>query len=73
MSHSIHANKAKTALFSFTSGVIVSKTGGYRVNIWTGFLMWTIGLGLFTMLSPSTSIAEFVGFSVISGETYLAC
>ncbi|TIB38178.1 hypothetical protein E3P86_01782 [Wallemia ichthyophaga] len=54
-------------LFSFTSGVIVSKTGGYRVNIWTGFLMWTIGLGLFTMLSPSTSIAEFVGFSVISG------
>ncbi|TIB74000.1 MFS general substrate transporter [Wallemia mellicola] len=54
-------------LFSFTAGLIVSKTGNYMWNIWTGFMLWTIGIGLLTTLRPDTKLANFIGYCVIAG------
>ncbi|TIC14791.1 MFS general substrate transporter [Wallemia mellicola] len=54
-------------LFSFSAGLIVSKTGNYMWNIWTGFMLWTIGIGLLTTLRPDTKLANFIGYCVIAG------
>ncbi|KAH8084733.1 efflux pump antibiotic resistance protein [Filobasidium floriforme] len=52
---------------SFTSGVIVSKTGDYRINLYLGFGIWTIGIGLLTTIGPDTSIAKICGYQILSG------
>ncbi len=54
-------------VFAFTSGILVSKTGDYKTNLYIGFAIWTIGLGLLTTLSPTTSVAKLVGYQIIVG------
>ncbi|KAG6860626.1 hypothetical protein C0995_009275 [Termitomyces sp. Mi166 len=43
------------SLTSAISGIIVSRTGQYRPTMWIGFAVFTLGLGLMTMLNASSS------------------
>ncbi len=52
---------------SFTSGLIVSKTGDYRVNLYVGFAVWTIGQGLLSTIDQNTTLGEQVGYQILSG------
>ncbi|TPX54807.1 hypothetical protein PhCBS80983_g05727 [Powellomyces hirtus] len=56
-----------TTVFSFLSGMIVSKTGKYRWNINIGFSIWTIGAGLMTTMSRTTSVGVIIAFLFITG------
>ncbi|BFZ62623.1 hypothetical protein YB2330_003724 [Saitoella coloradoensis] len=53
---------------STVSGLVVSKTGRYNPSIWTGFVIWTIGLGLQTTFDRNTSIAKIVGYLILEGS-----
>lgn len=59
---------------AFIAGYITSKTGDYWYNLVIGFGIWTIGLGLMTTLSTTTSQANFVGFQIVvaigAGQTF---
>lgn len=52
---------------SFTAGVLVSKTGNYQLNLWVGFAIWTIALGLLSTISPTISNAKLVGYQILNG------
>ncbi|KAF9236981.1 major facilitator superfamily domain-containing protein [Melanogaster broomeanus] len=49
------------------SGLLVKKTGRYRPQIWVGWCILLVGLGLMSTLRANTSPAFAVGFSVIVG------
>jgi hypothetical protein len=53
--------------FSVISGYLVAKTGDYKWNLLLGFGIWTVGLGLMSMIDPATSQAAFIGFQIIVG------
>lgn len=63
----------QTAL-AFVAGFIASKTGDYWYNLVFGFAIWTIGLGLMSTISTTTSEAKFIGFEIITaigaGQTF---
>jgi len=52
---------------SFTSGLLVSKTGDYYYNLVIGFSIWSIGLGLLSTIDENTSLAKLVGYQIIDG------
>lgn len=52
---------------SFTSGIIQSKTGDYWWNLVVGYTIWTIGLGLISSITSTTSIAKLSGYQIIVG------
>ncbi|KAH8673390.1 major facilitator superfamily domain-containing protein [Xylariales sp. PMI_506] len=52
---------------SFTSGFLVSKWACYRINLVVGYGLWTIGSGLFTTVTPSTSSGKLVAFQILTG------
>ncbi|CAK7223865.1 hypothetical protein SEUCBS140593_005377 [Sporothrix eucalyptigena] len=52
---------------SFTAGALVSKTGNYQLNLWVGFAIWTIALGLLSTVSPNISNAKLVGYQILNG------
>jgi MFS family permease len=54
-------------LCSLVSGVIVSKTGNYLIQMKLGYLIWAVACGLLTLVSPTISNAEIVIFQLLSG------
>ncbi|KAK7042956.1 hypothetical protein VNI00_008693 [Paramarasmius palmivorus] len=52
---------------SSLSGLVISWTGRYREMILLGWVVWTIGLGLFSSLTPTSSLAKQVGYSLLTG------
>jgi MFS family permease len=52
---------------SFSSGLLVSKTGDYWWNLVFGFAIWTVGCGLLSTFTEDTSLGEIVGFQIIYG------
>ncbi|KZT58921.1 MFS general substrate transporter [Calocera cornea HHB12733] len=54
-------------VFSFSSGLIVSLTGRYRANIYLGFAIWSVGLGLLSTLSLHSTTAQQVGYLILTG------
>lgn len=53
------------AVFSFVAGVFVSVVGYYVPPCLIGNAIATVGCGLLTMLSPSTSTVEWAGYQVL--------
>lgn len=47
-----------SSLISATSGILVSYIGRYRVIIWSGFALMTLGYGLMTMLDDTSNVSE---------------
>ncbi|KAF8075225.1 MFS general substrate transporter [Lyophyllum atratum] len=59
-----------TVVQTFTStaaGILVTWTGRYRELILLGWAMWAIGLGLLGTLDERSSLAQQVGYSVLTG------
>ena len=52
---------------SFSSGILVSRTGDYWWNLVIGYAVWTIGLGLLSSIDENTSIAKLVGYQILDG------
>jgi len=54
------------SLISVVSGIIITKTGTYRPVIWFGYTLFTIGMGLMTMLNANSSTAEKVLYPLVT-------
>ncbi|QKX61383.1 uncharacterized protein TRUGW13939_08531 [Talaromyces rugulosus] len=54
-------------LSSTLSGLIVHWVGRYRECILFGWLIWAIGLGLFSTLDESSGIGKQVGYGILTG------
>ena len=52
---------------SFTSGLLVSKTGDYWWNLVIGFGLWSIGIGLLSTFDENTPLGRIIGFQIIYG------
>ena len=52
---------------SFVAGFIISKTGNYRVNLWLGFLVWTLGQGLLCSITPDIPQNNLIGYQILCG------
>lgn len=52
---------------STTSGLIVYWTGRYRENIAIGWVIWAVGLGLYSTIDENTSVGKQVGYGVLTG------
>ncbi|CDR88702.1 uncharacterized protein SPSC_05534 [Sporisorium scitamineum] len=55
------------AITSIISGVLVSKTGKYKLIIVSGFAIYSIGVGLLSLLNQKSSLGEVIGFLLCSG------
>lgn len=56
-----------TATVGVITGVVIHKTGHYRQLIWVGAALLTLGNGLFIMLDRQTSLATFIGLTIVFG------
>jgi hypothetical protein len=55
------------SLTSSLTGITIRKTGSYRVLIWLGMTLMTIGFGLFILLPDTLNWALIAPFQVIAG------
>lgn len=56
-----------TAVVGVVAGIIIHKTGRYRELILVGASLLTLGNGLFIMLDRHTTLATFIGLTIIFG------
>lgn len=56
-----------TVAFSAVSAFLVDYTRQYRWNIWFGWAIMTVGVGLLGILNPGSSVAERAGVQTIAG------
>ncbi|KAF9454660.1 MFS amino acid permease [Macrolepiota fuliginosa MF-IS2] len=54
------------AVTSALSGILVTRTGSYRPVIWLAYAVFTLGMGLMTMLGGTSSLAIKVVFPLIA-------
>ncbi|KAL3475256.1 major facilitator superfamily domain-containing protein [Aspergillus californicus] len=52
---------------STVSGLIVHKTGRYRECILFGWMIWAIGLGLFSTLDENSGLGKQIGYGLLTG------
>ncbi|KAF2092062.1 putative MFS drug transporter [Saccharata proteae CBS 121410] len=52
---------------STLSGLIVSWRGRYRESILFGWILWAIGLGLFSTLDANSGLGKQVGYAILTG------
>ncbi|KAJ6627673.1 putative MFS drug transporter [Mycena sp. CBHHK59/15] len=52
---------------STASGLIVTATGRYRELILSGWAIWAVGLGLLATLDEHSTLAQQVGYSLLTG------
>jgi len=55
------------ALMGITVGVLIHRTGRYLELIYLGVALMTVGNGLYTLFSATSSLASVIGFQVIAG------
>ncbi|KAJ5971598.1 MFS general substrate transporter [Penicillium vulpinum] len=56
-----------TAPAGILAGGMITKTGKYRVWHFSGFLLMTLGCGLFTLLDENSSTGRWTGFQILFG------
>ncbi|KAL2074292.1 hypothetical protein VTL71DRAFT_8070 [Oculimacula yallundae] len=49
------------------SGIIITITGRYRIFHFLGFILMSLGCGLFALLDEDSSVAAWVGYQVLFG------
>ncbi|KAJ7575284.1 MFS general substrate transporter [Mycena floridula] len=52
---------------AIVAGVLVKRTSRYRPQMWTGWVLILIGLGLLLLVDESTGLGSVIGFTVILG------
>lgn len=55
------------SILSAMTGIFIRKTGQYLPPIWFGYVMMTIGFGLFIDLGPNSSRAKIIIYQIIAG------
>ncbi|KAJ5669499.1 Efflux pump dotC [Penicillium macrosclerotiorum] len=55
------------ACSGIVTGLVIHKTGRYLELVWAGFLLMTIGNGLYIHLGVGSSLGEIVGYQIIGG------
>lgn len=55
------------ALMGITVGVLIHRTGHYLEIIYLGVSLMTVGNGLYTLFSATTSIPSVIGFQIVAG------
>lgn len=55
------------ALSSTLSGLIVTWRGRYRESILFGWLLWAVGLGLFSTLDEHSGLGKQIGYALLMG------
>ena len=55
------------ALSSTLSGLIVTWRGRYRESILFGWLLWAVGLGLFSTLDENSGLGKQIGYALLMG------
>lgn len=54
-------------LSSTLSGLVVHRIGRYRECILLGWVIWAVGLGLFSTLNPTSGIGKQIGYGLLTG------
>lgn len=49
------------------TGVYISKTGRYRIVIWTGWILLALGCGLLVLLDVETTVVQWIFLNIVSG------
>jgi hypothetical protein len=39
----------------------------FQANLYVGFAIWTVGLGLLSTINPNTTLGEQVGYQILTG------
>jgi hypothetical protein len=52
---------------NISAGLIIAKTGVYRIWLWVGTAILTVGSGLITMLNMDSNRGEQIGYLLIAG------
>ena len=55
------------ALAALIAGALVTRTQRYRPQMWTGWCLILIGMGLLSTLKADDSVGRAVGFGVLTG------
>jgi MFS family permease len=55
------------AIVDIIVGVIIHRTGRYREVTWLGVIFMTLGMGLYILLSRTTSLATVIGIEILGG------
>ncbi|KAH8725917.1 putative MFS transporter [Phaeosphaeriaceae sp. PMI808] len=55
------------APMSILAGVIITKTGDFRVVTWVGWITATLGLGVMTLLDVDTSVVKWLFITLTAG------
>jgi hypothetical protein len=55
------------APMSIVSGLIITKTGDFRVVTWVGWIFSTLGLGAMILLDADTSVAQWLFITLTTG------
>ena len=58
---------ASLAPASLIAGALVTRTQRYRPQMWLGWVLILVGLGLHSTLTAGDNVARVVGFGVIVG------
>ncbi|KAI0352111.1 Mfs1.1 [Trametes cingulata] len=56
-----------TGPMSIITGISIGKTKAYRVQLWMGWCLVILGVGLMSMITEDTDRAASIGFQVVSG------
>jgi hypothetical protein len=56
-----------TAVSSTASGLVVHWVGRYRECILFGWMIWAVGLGLFSTLDQSSGLGKQIGYGILTG------
>ncbi|KAJ6161342.1 hypothetical protein N7470_004738 [Penicillium chermesinum] len=54
-------------LSSTLSGLVVHRIGRYRECILLGWVIWAVGLGLFSTLGPHSGLGKQIGYGLLTG------
>ncbi|KAI9675663.1 MAG: hypothetical protein M1817_001030 [Caeruleum heppii] len=52
---------------SIVTGILIARTGDYRIAIWTGWTLSTLGLGLLVLLDESMKTVVWIFINLVSG------
>ncbi|KAF2137939.1 uncharacterized protein K452DRAFT_235249 [Aplosporella prunicola CBS 121167] len=55
------------APMSIIAGIVISKTGDFRVVTWVGWILSTVGLGVMTLLDVDTSVVKWFFMTFTTG------
>ncbi|KAJ2962082.1 hypothetical protein NQZ79_g2784 [Umbelopsis isabellina] len=58
---------------NIAGGLIIAKTGVYRIWLWIGTAILTVGSGLITMLDMNSNRGEQIGYLLVAGVGFGCC